>query len=319
VVYRDGVAVASDVAKGAYTGSGCVDIGTMSFGPRRSFCGLMDDVRIYGRALSPPEVRTLAGPARGAAAGGAKAPPAPAAEPSALGTRQGLLGHWTCDEGRGTILMDMSGHGVNGTVTGAKWVRGRIGGALEFDGKSYVHLSKDRAFDLTDNFSISVWIYRTGSAGYNHCGIIDKLARWESGYAITWDPRQKSRGTRFVFFSSESGWSGDKALDFNAGAMNRWYHLAAVVNNGRASVYTNGVLQNTLDRTGETVKRNDWRLKLGRRGAITDQWQPKDKRPGYFIGSIDDVRVYGRPLAPSEIRTLADPARLTAAEKSSRR
>ena len=48
----------------------------------------------------------------------------------------GLVGHWTFDEGNGTVVGDSSGQGNNGTLEneGAAWTAGHYGGALSFPG-----------------------------------------------------------------------------------------------------------------------------------------------------------------------------------------
>ena len=42
----------------------------------------------------------------------------------------GLVGHWKLDEGSGTTAQDSSGNNYHGTITGAEWVTGQLGGAL---------------------------------------------------------------------------------------------------------------------------------------------------------------------------------------------
>jgi hypothetical protein len=48
---------------------------------------------------------------------------------------RGLVGWWKFDEGTGDQAADSSGKGAHGTVVGAEWFPGRIGGALMFNGK----------------------------------------------------------------------------------------------------------------------------------------------------------------------------------------
>ena len=43
-----------------------------------------------------------------------------------------LVGHWSLDEGTGSVANDRSGNGNHGTVNGATWVDGRHGMALSF-------------------------------------------------------------------------------------------------------------------------------------------------------------------------------------------
>ena len=77
------------------------------------FNGMLDDVRVYNRALSPDEVSKLAeyGP--------------------------GPTGYWKFDEGRGGNTYDSSGYGHNGTLyNNPLWTEGKYGSALQFDGSS---------------------------------------------------------------------------------------------------------------------------------------------------------------------------------------
>jgi hypothetical protein len=45
-----------------------------------------------------------------------------------------LLSSWSFDEGSGNVLRDDSGHGHDGNIVGARYVRHDDGHALEFDG-----------------------------------------------------------------------------------------------------------------------------------------------------------------------------------------
>ena len=51
-----------------------------------------------------------------------------------------LVGLWRFDETSGTTAHDGSGNGRDGTLIGnPKWTAGRIGGALDFDGRPRWH------------------------------------------------------------------------------------------------------------------------------------------------------------------------------------
>ncbi len=50
------------------------------------------------------------------------------------GLDSGLVGWWTFNDGSGGTAADASGNGNNGTVDGASWTTGQLGGALSFDG-----------------------------------------------------------------------------------------------------------------------------------------------------------------------------------------
>jgi len=63
-----------------------------------------------------------------------------------------LIGHWTFDEGAGTVAADSSSYGNDGTLGGdPQWVDGILGGALELDGNDDYVAIDGIADDLTAN------------------------------------------------------------------------------------------------------------------------------------------------------------------------
>src|SRR5687768_16869682 len=54
--------------------------------------------------------------------------------PDASRERDGLIHHWTLDEGDGDEVRDTVGGASGAAVGGATWIEGRRGGALECDG-----------------------------------------------------------------------------------------------------------------------------------------------------------------------------------------
>src|SRR3989338_3424805 len=113
------------------------------------FGGLIDEVRVYKRALSAAEIQSLY------KSGAQKftAPP----------TNLGLVGYWSMNEGTGTIAGDASGNNNRGILTnGPTWVDGKRGKALNFDGSNdYVDIGDSTSLEPTTAFSISAWIKRS--------------------------------------------------------------------------------------------------------------------------------------------------------------
>ena len=74
----------------------------------------------------------------------------------------GLLAYWNFDEGSGNLAHDYSGNGYHGAITGASWITGHSGYALDFDGEaSNINLdtySQKLGFNKTDDYIISAWI-----------------------------------------------------------------------------------------------------------------------------------------------------------------
>jgi len=74
-------------------------------------------------------------------------------------TSSGLQTLYAFDEGSGTTVTDSSGNGRNGTISGATWATGKIGGGLGFDGvNDYVTISQTNGFDFGNSVkTIAGW------------------------------------------------------------------------------------------------------------------------------------------------------------------
>ncbi|MHC4594160.1 MAG: LamG-like jellyroll fold domain-containing protein, partial [Planctomycetota bacterium] len=73
----------------------------------------------------------------------------------------GLVGYWPLDEGGGTTTADASGNGSDGTLNGGpRWVEGKFGGALDFDGSDdHVNCGNSSILDFgTGDWTVSAWI-----------------------------------------------------------------------------------------------------------------------------------------------------------------
>ena len=116
-LYVNGTQVSSRATTGAIlkTTDPCGSVATSPYG--EYFQGLIDEVRVYDRALSPAEVRAEMS--------------TPIAERRATSPAAGLVGAYAFDRDSGTVAADASGNGNAGEVSGATWTtRGRFGRAL---------------------------------------------------------------------------------------------------------------------------------------------------------------------------------------------
>jgi hypothetical protein len=145
-LYVNGVQVSSEAASGAMTAStDPLRIGAGEGGDEW-FDGLIDNVRIYSRALTQAEIAAnMLVPVTTVTT--ALAP--------------GLVAAYSFDDGAGTTAMDVSGHGHTGTLDGATWsATGEFGGALDFDGNSdVVSVPDDNALDLTNGMTLEAWVH----------------------------------------------------------------------------------------------------------------------------------------------------------------
>ena len=83
------------------------------------------------------------------------------------------IGVWLFDEGTGNVAKDSSPNGNDGElIAGPKWVKGKFGGALEFDGSgtSVETESADKLteFELGDktDFTVTAWFKTDSDTGF---------------------------------------------------------------------------------------------------------------------------------------------------------
>jgi hypothetical protein len=140
-LFVDGAPVATERARGSIvaTSRPLWIGGNQPYG--EYFDGLVDEARVYDRALDEAEIRS------------------DMATPAAAG-RPGLVAAWSFDAGSGPTVADDSGHGNTGTISGARWsAHGRFGGALRFDGDGdRVRVPAAPALDVGTGLTVSAWV-----------------------------------------------------------------------------------------------------------------------------------------------------------------
>jgi hypothetical protein len=168
------------------------------------FTGLIDEVRVYDRALAPAEIRrdmaNRVAPARGLVAG------------------------YSFDAGRGRSAADSSGQGNAGVIEGATWAHGRYGDGLRFDGEgAVVRILPSASLDLTRTMTLSGWIEPT----VRQSGWRTVVQRQADAYLLTAGSGRQNRFGRFddlraalvaaalawfclLIAARRGGWTGDR-------------------------------------------------------------------------------------------------------------
>jgi len=199
---------------------------------------------------------------------------------------RGLVAYWSFDEGSGNIAYDASGNGNHGTIYGAKWTQGKIGGALSFDGvDDYVRVPDSDSLDITNAITIEAWV----NCGSSPAGNLRSIVRKESTYAL----RFYSDGTLegLVWIGGRYKSSGIVPASI-AWVPNRWVHWTFTYDGSSMKIYKNGIL--VMGPTAQTGAIDKTTNDLGIGGTGTGAYP--------FIGLIDEVRIYNRALSPEEIR-----------------
>jgi hypothetical protein len=146
---------------------------------------------------------------------------------------------------------------------------------------------------LGPNCSVAVWASLDPEPPYNDQVLLSKKPTWNApqGYEFLFDNRTR----RIKFLGSESGPFAEAVSP--ALSPNRWYHFAASVLNGAVRIYLDGV--ELTQRSGAQPVLGPWpgssSLYIGGNGEGDRKW----------VGGVQQVTLYARPLSGQEIVALA--------------
>ncbi|MCX5692091.1 MAG: LamG domain-containing protein [Candidatus Omnitrophica bacterium] len=197
------------------------------------------------------------------------------------------VAHWRVDEGGGPTAYDESANNNDGTLYNhTKFVPGKIGKALSFDGTDdYVGFS---TVPLTaiDNWTLEAWI---NPSNLSQMGIAvsngpDNGTSTYNGYAFgvgngSGSPGNKLQGLLPGVAFLDSGYTFPSA--------NQWYHVVMLRASGTIKFYVNGT---QTSNTFNNVPVTPTAFYIGSQTGIR-----------YFNGLIDDVRVYNYARTADQI------------------
>jgi hypothetical protein len=205
-----------------------------------------------------------------------------------------LEGHWRLADVEG-LASDSSGDGLDGTVYGRPaLIAAPPGAALTLDGVGdYIDLGRPAGLRLSGSLTISAWIRPTA---FPRDDAVIVSSHDGLGYQL--DTTIDS-GPRTVGFKLASA-CGPLMARYGATPLrlDTWYYVAGVYDAAQRTidVYLDGVRDDglLLGPVTATQRPSAGHVYIGRRSE-----------PGFgFAGSIGDVRIYSRALAPAEV--LAD-------------
>jgi hypothetical protein len=201
----------------------------------------------------------------------------------------GLVAYWMFDERSGTAAADASGKGNTAVLqNGTGWSTGKIGaGALTMDGMDDRGIISTASFDGAGNMTIAAWINTVMTDWCNY--ILDMLNyRTHVWFGV------EQRGEKRLCFGN--GENGLLCAPMDASKFGQWVHVAVTRPAGGtgAMLYINGTAVATGS-VGADIPGATW-------WAIGDT--PDFVGGRSFNGQIDDLRVYNRVLAATEIRQL---------------
>jgi hypothetical protein len=275
------------------TSSSVLQIGTFpnaSGTPTGYWDGMIDDVRVYNRAITATEVSTLYS--------------------GSNSVISGLEGYWPLDEGPSVnSVLDKSGNGNNGTLEGTTLPalsKGIVGNCYFFNGSTAaINCGTSNPLAILNDLTISMWAYCTNSSQYAsliiHAPSGTGTARpyeLQVNYDYTTAVNAPSPG-KITFGHINTAGTGvyvqASGAPFTA---NKWHHIIVTrTGNNAANVtmYIDGVQQtvsvvNGVSSTIANVASNST-LQIGAYYLAP---------ASFFTGYIDDVKIFDRAMGSAE-------------------
>jgi hypothetical protein len=235
--------------------------------------GMVDEVRIYNRALTPAEVQRL------------------------YNWAPGPVGYWKMDENTGTSANDSSGNGNPANFGSGSnspvWASGKFGNSIKTDGvNDYALVTHNSTLNLgatTDSYTVEAWLYKN-SNGDTH--IITKgnsgtsnafmLEGWSSGYV--------------GFYILDTNGNNTGMFTNNISVPTKtWFHLVGVrdVAADKVRLYVDGVLKVEMTDPTTATCANTVDIAFG-----SDSYSPGTYP---FDGLIDEVKIYNYARTQKQI------------------
>jgi len=267
------------------------------------FNGRIDEVRIWNTALT-------------------------ALNPNEVTSGTGLVGRWGMNEGSGIVIANSLVGGAAGTFSTINpvWVSGfnqtdaTTNASVDFNGvHDYITFGTAPSLNTTapasTGFTLEAWIKiegngvttSTGTGGVTAIPIVAKGRSESDASGINMNYFLGITSTDVLVADFEEASGSNTGLNHpisgsGAGATvtrNVWTHVAVTysISSGLWNLYKNGVNVGTLGIAGGIVPENISKQYASIGSALNSTGVPA----GFFYGKIDEVRIWNRPLSPSEI------------------
>ncbi|MBT3835410.1 LamG domain-containing protein, partial [Candidatus Peribacteria bacterium] len=228
-----------------------------------------------------------------------------------LSINNGLVGYWKLDDGPGsTTARDSSSNENHGTLTSYTGVQAQTGWvapthtgsffnpyALEFDGvNNYIELND---LDIPSHFTLSAWI-NPATLSLSESSIIFDKGKGGVGYPA-YQLSLQTNNKLLCGFSNENsggGWGTPTYSTYAISGIDTWRLVTCTYDGTNVRLYIDGALDNSSSKTGVPYDNN----------IATSIGAGRSSGPiaYYFNGLLDDIRIYNRGLAASEVASLAN-------------
>ncbi len=258
------------------------------------FGGSIDEVRVYGSALTSQQILNQYN----------------------SDTTLSPAGYWKFDEGSGTTASDSSPNNSPGTLSGTvlpAWTSGEINTGLSFNGSNnYVTMGTPSALQFgTGSFTVMSW-FKTTTTTFSR--LVDMgLNSWANGYDLSINiPTDCTNGC----IGAEIGAGGTQThgLSFyttNTFKDGNWHQAAMVIDQTAKTgqIYVDGVAQTLTTTSGTCGSSSGTTVSFGTCTSLnatsTDPFivgaDYHASAAHFFSGSLDEVGVYGNALTGEQV------------------
>jgi hypothetical protein len=210
---------------------------------------------------------------------------------SVLSLNDGLVAHWTFDEGSGNVARDSTGNGHDAALQGVDWVPSPRGQALRFDSKEdAARYGNTASMDMEGDVTLALWVKVDPTVNPETC----HLLFGDTGVAVERNFSLYLHGPGVLRFEWTDGKTVAPLLAPASLLNGTWKHVVVVANSTarHAAMYIDG------ERVAEMpmpvpITKTVFKERL-------TGWFYN----GFFTGELDDVRLYSRALAVAEVKRL---------------
>ena len=204
-----------------------------------------------------------------------------------------VTGLWLFDEGKGKIATDASGNGLDGDLeNNPRWVEGKFGEGLEFDGSGAHVVIPDHA-NPTDAITVTIWVKSNTDTWNQHGWMVEK----RNAYII-----HPNQGTKNVSWPICNGGCWNKPGGWRDGEVGpkditEWHMYTTTFDSdtGEWYIYIDGEEASAMDIAKNPIDPDNGPVYIGNDTCCA----------GRFADAvIDEVAIFDVALEPEDIQNL---------------
>lgn len=212
--------------------------------------------------------------------------------PGTCAAMSGVVGWWRLEGD----AKDSSGYKNNGKVVGATPTKGygsQNESAYSFNGTSNeIAIPDSASLTIATNVSLTAWVYPTSSGTIR--GVATKN-NWNTSVDNPPFALQINEVNEFAFTTVSAGGSFRYASPVPLIAANTWYFLTGTFDGTTVKSYLNAVASGVAQSQTDLAATTGQPFRIGQGKSGLNRW---------FMGTIDDVRLYNRALTQTDVTTL---------------